>query len=205
MSFVVEARMDSIKKLSNEQRIRIENNLTNAIEKIERFGYKFTPDQHADWAHIIKFLQMKLALDDIAVVLADNSSGTVDTKSVIDNALEIVRLYYTSLKLRRQRFSPPPYQAKRPDSPYVRTEIFIPCESCQPVHDTGGAMLATLMLPDDNHVGVPMIVHPQEHRCSGEMVYNWRGAHFRCDNDDDPACPKYKPGALPPADEDLYA
>ena len=203
MSFVVEARMDSIEKLSIAERIRNENNLANAITKIERFGYKFTPDQRADWAHIIKFLQMKLSLDDIAVVLADNFSRTVETKSMIDNALDMVRLYYTSLQMRRQRFSPPPYQAMRPDSPYVRTEIFIPCESCQPVHDTGGVMLATRMLPDDNHVGVPMIVHPQEHHCSGEMVYDWRQAYYRCDNDD--ACPQYKPGALPPADEDLYA
>jgi hypothetical protein len=60
----------------------------------------------------------------------------------------------------------------------VRTEIFIPHESCQPVYDAGGAMLATLMRPGEEHVSVPMIVHAQE----------------------------YPSGALLPADdEDLYA
>ena len=81
--------MDAIKRLSNEKRIRIEDNLENAKEKIERFSYKFTPGQYADWVHIINFYQMKLALDDLA--------SPADSSSKVDNALEAVRQYYTSL------------------------------------------------------------------------------------------------------------
>ena len=79
----------------------------------------------------------------------------------MDDALETVRLYHASCKRRRVQQIP----VKRPDSPYVRTEIFMPCESCQPVYDTGGAMLATLMRPGTEYVSVPMIVHAQELPC----------------------------------------
>ena len=160
--------MDGLWRLSNEKRIRIEDNLENAKEKIERFSYKFTPGQYADWVHIINFYQMKLALDDLA--------SPADSSSKVDNALEAVRQYHTSRQLRRPRLLP--LKEVQPDSPYVSTEIFTPCESCQPVYDTGGAMLATLMRPGTEYVSVPMIVHAQELPC----------------------------GALPPADEeDLYA
>jgi hypothetical protein len=178
MSFVLEARMDAIKRLSNEKRMRIEDNLENAKEKIERFSYKFTPGQYADWVHIINFYQMKLALDDLA------SEVPADSSSKMDNALEAVRLYHTSRQLRLPRIIAS--KEVKPDSPYVRTEIFTPCENCYPANDiSGGAMLATLMKPlrpGEEHVGMPMIVHAQE----------------------------YPEGALPPsvkaqADEDLYA
>ena len=168
--------MDAIKRLSNEMRIRIEDNLDNAKEKIERFSYKFTPGQYADWVHIINFYQMKLALDDLA--------SPADSSSKVDNALEAVRQYHTSRQLRRPRL--PPTKEVQPDSPYVRTEIFTPCENCCPTNDiSGGAMLATLLKPlrpGEEHIGMPMIVYAQE----------------------------YPSGALPPsvegpADEDLYA
>jgi hypothetical protein len=100
--------------------------------------------------------------------------GTLDTKKIMDDALEAIHLYHASCKRRWVQQIP----VKRPDSPYVRTEIFTQCESCQPVYDTSGAMLATLMRPGDKHVSVPMIVHARE----------------------------YPSGALLPADEeDLYA
>jgi hypothetical protein len=174
MSFVLEARMDAIKRLSNEKRIRIEENLENAKEKIERFSYKFTPGQYADWTHIVNFYQMKLALDDLA-------SETPADSSKVDNALEAVRQYHISRQLRR-----PPLLASKPESPYVRTEIFTPCENCFLANDiSGGAVLATRMKPlrpGEEYVGQPMIVHAQE----------------------------YPSGALPPSvegpvDMDLYA
>ena len=158
MSFVIEARMDAIKQMSNEKRGQYEDEIDYITEKMERFSRQMTPDQYEDWSHMLKFRQMQLALDDLAsVTLA--GVGTLDTKKMMDDALETIRLYHTSCSTRRrekQIVAP-----KRPDSSYVRTEIFTPCESCQPVHDTGGAMLATLMRPDDKHVGIPMIVHPQ--------------------------------------------
>jgi hypothetical protein len=173
MSFVIEARMDAIKRMSNEKRASTEDDIDYITEKIERFSGKMTSDQCADWSRLLKFRQMQLALDDLAAVTLAGV-GTLDTKKMMDDALETVRLYYTSCKRRRVQQVP----VKRPDSPYVRTEIFTPCESCQPVNDTGGAMLATLMRPDTEHVSVPMIVHAQE----------------------------YPSGALLPADdEDLYA
>jgi hypothetical protein len=198
MSFVIEARMDAIKRMTNEKRAQYEDEIDYITEKIERFSRQMTSDQCADWSHLLKFRQMQLALDDLALV-ALAGVGTLDTKTMMDDALETIRLYHASCKERRVQQIP----VRRPDSPYVCTEIFIPCESCQPVHDTGGAMLATLMRPGTEHVGIPMIVHPQEHRCYGEMIYNWRGSYFRCDDDDDPDCPQYKP--VKPADEDLYA
>jgi hypothetical protein len=202
MSFVIEAQMDAIKRMSNEKRASTEDEIDYITEKLERFSRQMTPDQYEDWCHMLKFRQMQLALDDLAsVTLAEKQ--TVDTKKMMDDALEAIRLYHASCKRRWVQQIP----VKRPDSPYVRTEIFIPCESCQPANDTGGAMLATLMRPGEEHVSIPMIVHPQEHRCYGEMVYNWRGSYFRCDDDEDPDCPQYKP-AIPvkPADEeDLYA
>ena len=172
MSFVIEARMDAIKLMSNEKRASTEDEIDYITEKLERFSRQMTPDQYEDWSHMLKFRQMQLALDDLAsVTLAEKQ--TLDTKKMMDDALEVVRLYHASCKRRPQKLLP-----KRPDSPYVRTEIFTPCESCQPVCDTSGAMLATLMQPDDKHVSVPMIVYPQE----------------------------YPSGALPSADEeDLYA
>jgi hypothetical protein len=103
---------------------------------------------------------MQLALDDLASV-TQAGVGTLDTKKMMDDALETVRLYHASCKSR-----PPKILAKRPDSPYVCTEIFTPCEICQPVNDTVGAMLATLIRPGTEHVSVPMIVHPQELPCS---------------------------------------
>ena len=157
MSFVIEARMDAIKQMSNEQRASTEDAIDYITEKIERFSGQMTSDQCADWSHLLKFRQMQLALDDLAIVtLADKQ--TLDTKKMMDDALETVRLYHASCKRRPQKIL-----AKRPDSPYVRTEIFTPFESCQPVNDTGGAMLATLMRPDTEHVSVPMIVHAQEY------------------------------------------
>ena len=201
MSFVIEARMDAIKRMTNEKRAQYEDEIDYITEKIERFSRQMTSDQCADWSHLLKFRQMQLALDDLALV-ALAGVGTLDTKKMMDDALETIRLYHASCKERRVQQIP----VRRPDSPYVRTEIFIPCESCQPVHDTGGAMLATLMRPGDEHVSIPMIVHPQEHRCYGEMIYNWRGSYFRCDDDDDPDCPQYKPIVpVKPEDEDLYA
>jgi len=168
--------MDPIKRLSNEKRIRIEDNLENAKEKIERFSYKFTPGQYADWVHIINFYQMKLALDDLA--------SPADSSSKVDNALEAVRQYYTSRQLRR-----PPLLASKevqPDSSYVRTEIFTPCENCYPANDiSGGAVLATLLKqlrPGEEHIGMPMIVH-----ASGALP------------------PVDEPSIEGPADEDLYA
>jgi len=158
MSFVIEARMDAIKRMSNEKRASTEDEIDYITEKMERFSRQMTSEQYADWCHMLKFRQMQLALDDLAAVtLADKQ--TLDTKKMMDGALEAVRLYHASCSRRRrgkQIVAP-----KRPDSPYVRTEIFIPCESCQPVHDTGGAMLATLMRPGDKHVSVPMIVHAE--------------------------------------------
>jgi len=175
MSFVIEARMDAIKRMSNEKRTSTEDEIDYIKEKMERFSRQMTPDQYEDWCHILKFRQMQLALDDLAT-LVRVGTGTLDTKKMMDDALEAVRLYHASCSMRhreKQIVAP-----KRPDSPYVRTEIFIPCESCQPVYDTGGAMLATLMRPGTEYVSVPMIVHPQELPC----------------------------GAPPPADdEDLYA
>ena len=156
MSFVIEARMDAITRMSNEKRISTEDDIDYITEKIERFSGQMTSDQCADWSRLLKFRQMQLALDDLAAVTLA-CVGTINTKKMMDDALETVRLYHASCKRRRVQQIP----VKRPDSPYVRTEIFTPCESCQPVHDTGGAMLATLMRPDDKHVGIPMIVHPQ--------------------------------------------
>jgi len=157
MSFVIEARMDAIKQMSNEQRASTEDAIDYITEKIERFSGQMTSDQCADWSHLLKFRQMQLALDDLAIVTLAGV-GTLDTKKMMDDALEKVRLYHASCKRRPQKILP-----KRPDSPYVRTEIFTPFESCQPVHDIGGAMLATLMRPDTEHVSVPMIVHAQEY------------------------------------------
>ena len=176
MSYVIEARMDEIKRMSNEKRASTEDDIDYITEKIERFSRQMTPDQCADWSHMLKFRQMQLALDDLAVVtLAE--VGTLDTKKMMDDALETIRLYHASCSM---RYREKKVLAKRPDSPYVCTEIFTPCESCHPVLDAGGAMLATLMRPGTEHVSVPMIVHSQELPC-GE-------------------------GALPPADnEDLYA
>ena len=170
--------MDEINRLSNEKRILMENDLKNAKEKIECFSYKFTPGQYADWTHIINFYQMKLALDDIA------SEVVADGSSKMDNALEAVRQYHISRQLRR----PPLLVSRtvRPDSPYVRTEIFTPCENCFLANDiSGGVVLATRMKPlrpGEEYVGQPMIVHVQE----------------------------YATGALPPSvegpvDMDLYA
>jgi hypothetical protein len=176
MSFVIEARMDAIKQMSNEKRASTKDDVDYITEKIKRFSRQMTPDQCADWSHMLKFRQMQLALDDLSVVTLAGV-GTLDTKKMMDDALETVRLYHASCSMRYRDKTVPP---KRPDSPYVRTEIFTPCESYLPVYDTGGAMLATLMLPGTEHVSVPMIVHPQELPC-GE-------------------------GALAPADdEDLYA
>ena len=174
MSYVIEARMDAIKRLSNEKRAEYEDAIENIKEKMDLAGRALTPDQYSDWSHMLKFRKMQLALDDLAAVTLAGV-GTLDTKKMMDNALETVRLYHASCSMRYRDKTVPP---KRPDSPYVRTEIFTPCESWQPVYDTSGAMLATLMRPDDKHVGIPMIVHAQEYLC----------------------------GALPPADdEDLYA
>ena len=174
MSFVIEARMDAIKRMSNEKRASTEDEIDYITEKLERFSRQMTPDQYEDWSHMLKFRQMQLALDDLAsVTLAEKQ--TLDTKKMMDDALEAVRLYHASCSIRHRDKK---VLAKRPDSPYVRTEIFTPCESCQPVCDTSGAMLATLMQPGDKHVSVPMIVPAQE----------------------------YPSGALPSADEeDLYA
>ena len=157
MSFVIEARMDAIKRMSNEKRACFEDEIDYIMEKMERFSRQMTPGQLADWSHMLKFRQMQLALDDLAVVTLAGV-GTLDTKKMMDDALETIRLYHASCSMRHREKQPQP---KRPDSPYVRTEIFTPCEICQPVHDTSGAMLATLMRPDDKHVGIPMIVHPQ--------------------------------------------
>ena len=174
MSFVIEARMDAIKRMSNEKRISTEDDIDYITEKIERFSRQMTPEQCADWSHLLKFRQMLLALDDLAAVSLAGV-GTLNTKKMMDDALETIRLYYASCSKRRRIQQIP---AKHPDSPYVRTEIFTPCESCLPVYDTGGAMLATLMRPGTEYVSVPMIVHAQELPC----------------------------GALLPADdEDLYA
>ena len=157
MSFVIEARMDAIKRMSNEKRAITEDEIDYITEKIERFSGQMTSDQYADWSHLLKFRQMQLALDDLAAVtLAEKQ--TLDTKKMMDDALETIRLYHASCKRRWVQQIP----VKRPDSPYVCTEIFTPCESCQPVYDNGGAMLATLMRPGDKHVSVPMIVYPQE-------------------------------------------
>jgi hypothetical protein len=166
--------MDTIKRMSNEKRASTEDEIDYITEKIERFSSKMTPDQYADWFHMLKFRQMQLALDDLAsVTLAEKQ--TLDTKKMMDDALEAVRLYHVSCSTRHREKK---VLAKRPDSPYVHTEIFTPCESCQPVYDTSGAMLATLIRPGDKHVSVPMIVHAQE----------------------------YPSGApLPADDEDLYA
>ena len=164
MSFVIEVRMDAIKQMSNEQRASTEDAIEYITEKIERFSGQMTSDQCADWSRLLKFRQMQLALDDLAAVTLEKTQ-TLDTKKMMDNALETVRLYYTSCKRRRVQQIP----VRRPDSPYVRTEIFIPCESCQPVNDMGGAMLATLMRPDTEHVSVPMIVHAQELPCVAQL------------------------------------
>ena len=158
MSFVIEARMDAIKQMSNEKRASTEDEIDYITEKLERFSRQMTPDQYEDWCHMLKFRQMQLALDDLASVsLAEKQ--TLDTKKMMDDALEAVRLYHVSCST---RYREKKVLAKRPDSPYVRTEIFTPCESYLPVIDTGGAMLATLMRPGDKHISVPMIVHAQE-------------------------------------------
>ena len=160
MSFVIEARMDAIKRMSNEKRASTEDEIDYIMEKIERFSGQMTSDQCADWSHLLKYRQMQIALDDLAAVtLAEKQ--TLDTKKMMDDALEAVRLYHASCKSRRVQQIP----VRRPDSPYVCTEIFTPCESCLPVHDTGGAQLATLMRPGTEHVSVPMIVHAQELPC----------------------------------------
>jgi len=164
MSFVIEARMDAIKQMSNEQRASTEDAIDYIMEKIERFSGQMTSDQCADWSRLLKFRQMQLALDDLAAVTLAGV-GTLDTKKMMDDALETVRLYHASCKRRRVQQIP----VRRPDSPYVRTEIFIPCESCQPVNDMGGAMLATLMRPNTEHVSVPMIVHAQELPCVAQL------------------------------------
>ena len=159
MSFVIEARMDAIKRMSNEKRVSTEDEIDYIAEKIECFSRQMTPDQCADWSHMLKFRQMQLALDDLALVSLAGV-GTLDTKKMMDDALETIRLYHTSCSTRRRQKQI--VAPKRPDSPYVRTEIFTPCESCQPVHDTGGAMLATLMRPGDKYVNIPMIVHAED-------------------------------------------
>jgi len=201
MSFAIEARMDAIRRMSNEKRASTEDEIDYIMEKLECFSRQMTSDQCADWSHMLKFRQMQLALDDLAAVtLAEKQ--TLETKKMMDDALEAIRLYHASCSRRYLDRK----VVKRPDSPYVRTEIFIPCESCQPVNDTGGAMLATLMRPDEEHVSVPMIVHAQEHHCHGEFVDYWSGSYYKCDDDDDPACPQYKPIVpVKPEDEDLYA
>lgn len=158
MSFVVEARMDAIKRMSNEKRASTEDEIDYITQKMDRFSRQMTPGQLADWSHMLKFRQMQLALDDLAVVTLAGV-GTLDTKKMMDDALETIHLYYTSCSMRhreKQIVAP-----KLPDSPYVRTEIFTPCEICQPVYDTGGAMLATLIRPGDKHVNIPMIVHAE--------------------------------------------
>jgi hypothetical protein len=159
MSFVIEARMDAIKRMSNEKRGQYEDEIDYITEKMDRFSRQMTPDQYTDWSHMLKFRQMQLALDDLAVVTLAGV-GTLDTKKMMDDALETIRLYHVSCSMRyreKQIVAP-----KCPDSPYVRTEIFTPCESCQPVHDTGGAMLATLMRPGDKYINIPMIVHAED-------------------------------------------
>ena len=161
MSFVIEARMDAIKRMSNEKRASTEDEIDYIREKMERFSRQMTPGQCADWSHLLNFRQMELALDDLAAVTLAGV-GTLDTKKMMDDALETIRLYYESCKRRRVPQNP----VRRLDSPYVRTEIFTPCEICQPVNDTGGAMLATLMRPGTEYVSVPMIVHAQELPCS---------------------------------------
>lgn len=159
MSFVIEARMDAVKPMSNEKRASTEDEIDYITEKIERFSGQMTFNQCADWSHLLKFRQMQLALDNLSVVtLAEKQ--TLDTKKMMDDALEAVRLYHVSCSIRPRRMKILP---KRPDSPYVRTDIFTPFESCQPVIDTSGAILATLMRPGEEHVSVPMIVHAQEY------------------------------------------
>jgi len=148
--------MDAIKRMSNEKRASTEDEIDYIREKMERFSRQMTPGQCADWSHLLNFRQMELALDDLAAVTLAGV-GTLDTKKMMDDALETIRLYYESCKRRRVPQNP----VRRLDSPYVRTEIFTPCEICQPVNDTGGAMLATLMRSGDKHVSVPMIVHAE--------------------------------------------
>lgn len=194
MSYVIEARMDAIKRLSNEKRAEYEDAIENIKEKMDLAGRALTPDQYSDWSHMLKFRQMELALDDLAIFLTDPTM--LDTKK--DDALEAIRLYHDSCCVRQQR-KVVSCLPRRPDSPYVCTEIFTLCENHQSPYDTDGPMLAQ-----------PMIIHPQEHRCSGERVEHWSGDYIRCDNDDDPDCPQYnsqrqEDGALPPADEDIYA
>lgn len=159
MSFVIEARMDAIKRMSNEKRASTEDEIDYITEKIERFSRQMTSDQCADWSHMLKFRQMQLALDDLAsITLAEKQ--TADTKKMMDDALEAVRLYHASCSMRLRDKK---VLAKRPDSPYVRTDIFTPFESCLPVYDTSGAILATLMRPGEEHVSVPMIIYPEEY------------------------------------------
>jgi len=168
MSFVIEARMDAIKRMSNEKRASTEDEIDYITEKIERFSRQMTSDQCADWSRLLKFRQMQLALDDLAsVTLAEKQ--TLDTKKMMDDALEAVRLYHASCSMRHRDKK---VLAKRPDSPYVRTDIFTPCESCQPVYDTSGAMLASLMQPGEEHVSVPMIVHPEEYSSAALLPAN---------------------------------
>jgi hypothetical protein len=119
MSFVIEARMDEIKRMSNEQRASTEDAIDYITEKIERFSGKMTSDQCADWSRLLKFRQMQLALDDLALV-ALAGVGTLDTKKMMDDALETIRLYHASCKEHRVQQIP----VRRPDSPYVCTEIF---------------------------------------------------------------------------------
>ena len=60
MSFVIEARMDAITRMSNEKRISTEDDIDYITEKIERFSGQMTSDQCADWSHLLKFRQIWL-------------------------------------------------------------------------------------------------------------------------------------------------
>ena len=52
MSFVIEARMDAITRMSNEKRISTEDDIDYITEKIERFSGQMTSDQCADWSRL---------------------------------------------------------------------------------------------------------------------------------------------------------
>ena len=100
MSFVIEARMDAIKRMSNEKRGQYEDEIDYITEKMEHFSRQMTPDQYEDWSHMLKFRQMQLALDDLAsVTLA--GVGTLDTKKMMDDVLQKTSLQATIEKYKQ--------------------------------------------------------------------------------------------------------
>ena len=190
-----------VEPLSNAKRTHYEVDIAYAEHKIEREGGKFTEKQRLDWELVIKYRKMRLAIDDYS-----HQGTTLTMKDVLETTLD----YLKSVRGRRIPVSDPSVTL---DSAWTSSLLNLPAVPLVEFPYQGvvqsrtdwNSLRCENWNPPAPVEGAPRLLRELDHHCSG-------GPDIRCDKNNDPMCPQFRPppavatGPLPSADdEDLYA